>query len=138
MWHEIADVQHWPSWWRGISATTVVRKPGLDGLGQRTFVVVRSPLGYRLAFGVEIVEADAPHLARARVVGDLVGTGEWSVLPDGGGSRATIRWDVSPEREPLRTLATPFAAPLTWAHAWVMANGEASLAERIKARSANT
>lgn len=126
-WDVIADVERWPAWWPGIAAATVVRPPGRDGLGQRTHLVVRSPLGYALRFGVEITSARAPSSASARVVGDLVGEGSWSVVPTASGCTATIRWDVTPNRWPLSVLAAPLTAPLTWAHAWVMARGQHAL-----------
>lgn len=132
VWDAVERVEEWPRWWRGMAATTVVRPPDAQGLGQRTYVVVRSPLGYRLAFGVEIVAARAPYVARARVVGDLVGSGEWSVARDQAGCVATIRWDVEPARGPLRVLTAPLAGPLVWAHAVVMRRGERGLRDRLE------
>lgn len=130
-WQVIADVADWPTWWPGMSSTAVVRPGGRDAVGQRTAIVVRSPLAFRLRFGVEIIEASAPIFARARVVGDLVGSGTWEIGPTAHGSRATITWHVSPDREPLRSLARPLAGPLSWSHAHVMTGGHAGLMGRL-------
>lgn len=133
-WAVIADVERWPAWWPGIARTQVVRAPGRDGLGQRTYLEVRSPLGYGLRFGVEITAASAPSSASARVVGGLVGEGSWSVEPRVAGCEATIRWYVMPARGPLRWLSGPLRRPLTWAHSWVMARGERALIEELERR----
>lgn len=131
VWDAVEHVEDWPSWWPAISTAIVVRPAGPGGLGQRIYLVVRSPWGYRLRFGVEIVRSDAPRSVHARVVGDLVGDGEWSVVPTADGCTATIRWHVAPTREPLRSLADSAARPLVWAHAHVMRSGERRLLARL-------
>ena len=131
-WEVISDVERWPQWWPGMARTVVVQQPGRDGLGQRTYVVVRSPLGYALRFGVEITAARAPSSATARVVGGLVGEGSWSVTSTASGCEATIRWFVMPARGPLRWWSRPLRRPLTWAHGWVMSRGERALVEVLR------
>jgi hypothetical protein len=131
VWSAVEQVENWPRWWPGMEATTVVRRPGPDGLGQRVHLVVRSPLGYRLRFGVEVVAAAAPRYAGARVVGDLVGSGSWRVEPAGEGCVATIRWDVTPARGLLRALGPAVATPASWAHAAVMRAGERGLVTHL-------
>lgn len=131
VWDAVEQVADWPNWWPGMAATTVVRPPGPDGLGERIHVVVRSPLGYRLAFGVEILEAAPPRHARARVVGDLVGEGSWAVEGEGSGCVATIRWHVAPARGLLRLLGPAITVPATWAHARVMHAGKRGLVTHL-------
>jgi len=131
VWDAVERVADWPRWWPGMAATTVVRPPGPGGQGERIHVVVRSPLGYRLAFGVEILEADPPRHARARVVGDLLGEGSWTVTRDETGCVATIRWHVAPSRGLLRVLGRAVAGPAAWAHARVMNAGERGLVTHV-------
>lgn len=135
-WEVISDVERWPGWWPGIAVAQVVRAPGRDGMGQRTHLVVRSPLGYALRFGVEITAARAPSSASARVVGDLIGEGSWEVSPAEGGCVATIRWFVTPSRAPMRWWAQWLRRPLTWAHAFVMARGERELVSLLRMEAA--
>lgn len=125
VWDAVDQVGAWPEWWAGMRAATAIRGAGPDGAGRRVHLVVGSPLGHRLAFGVEIVEADPPRYARARVVGDLVGEGAWSVEAAGSGCVATIRWHVTPARAPLRWPV--MRLPAAWAHQRVMAAGERGL-----------
>ncbi|WP_420113444.1 SRPBCC family protein [Pseudactinotalea sp.] len=129
VWAAVERVEGWPRWWVGMLAATTVRQAGPDGLGQRVHLVVGSPLGHRLGFGVEIVEADPPHRASARVVGDLRGRGAWSVAPAISGCVATILWHVTPARPLLRSPL--LRRPATWAHGRVMAAGERGLVTHL-------
>ena len=127
VWEVLERVEDWPRWWPGMDAATVVREGGTATVGERVHLVVRSPIGYRLRFGVEIVAAEPPRRATARVVGDLVGTGEWRVEPAAAGCAATIRWHVVPVRPAMRTALRVLAWPLVWAHGRVMQRGETAL-----------
>lgn len=131
VWGAVEQVAAWPHWWPGMETTAVVRQAGPGGLGQRVHLVVRSPLGYRLRFGVEIVAAAPPRFARARVVGDLLGSGSWSVSPADEGCVATIRWEVAPARGVLHALGPLAAIPARWAHARVMREGERGLVTHL-------
>ncbi|WP_162458333.1 SRPBCC family protein [Pseudactinotalea terrae] len=131
VWGAVEQVAAWPHWWPGIDAAAMVRHAGSDGLGQRVHLVVRSPFGYRLRFGVEIVAAAPPRYARARVVGDLVGLGSWRVDPAADGCIATIRWEVTPARGLLHALGPLVGAPARWAHARVMHEGQRGLVTHL-------
>lgn len=131
IWRELSDVEGWPSWWSGCTATTVVRAGAPDGFGTHGRVVMRSPLGFSLRFEIDIVAVRWPYAAQVRVGGDLVGTGSWTMNGSDRGSLADIGWDVDLARPGVRWLAGPLRRPMIWAHDQVMAAGERGLARRL-------
>lgn len=122
-WDVVSDVGSWAHWWPGISSSEVVRPGDESGVGLRTALAVRSPLGYTLRFGVEVTEARRPHAVRARVVGDLRGSGRIEATPASATTLLTITWEVASRRRAIRLLR-PLAP---WAHGFVMDAGERRL-----------
>lgn len=132
VWGTLWDVEGWPGWWPQFATARLVREGDDGGVGRRTHLVVRSPLGYQLSFGVEVTAISAPRLVVARVVGQLSGTGSWVLTEGPGGVRTDITWDVA-VRGWMHALS-PVAAPVfRWAHGAVMAAGERGLTRLIAA-----
>lgn len=91
-----------------------------SGEGDRAWLMVRSPLGYRLRFTIDLVSAEAPYAAELAVDGDLRGVGSLRARRDGDGAELKILWCVVTRRRLVRALR-PLAS---WAHAVVMAAGQ--------------
>ncbi len=128
VWQVLSDPGTWPRWWPGIRSAQIVRHGDAHRVGERTVLRVGSPLGYTLRFGVELQSIDPMRKATARVVGDLRGTGTWSLAESAHGASMVIQWNVSATRPVIRALS--FAAPL--AHGWIMAAGERGLRRQVQ------
>jgi hypothetical protein len=148
VWSVLADPRFtWPDWWPGLSAAATRPVVGPDGLaapGTWARLRVRSPLGYALAFRLDLAETTAPSdgepgRARLDVSGDLAGRADVTVsdvtVSDGAGRDAAevrLLWQVSPVPVWFRAAARVGPRPLAWAHAHVMRAGERGLAERLR------
>lgn len=127
LWPVLWDVESWPAWWPYVASSRVVADGDRLGHGRRTHLVFRTPLGYRLSFGVEVVTIRPPFLVEARVAGQLTGRGLWELRATAGGVATDITWDVETRRPWMRTMS-PVAAPVfRAAHGHVMAAGERGL-----------
>lgn len=88
VWPVLADPRFtWPDWWPGLTAAAsgpVVGPDGLAAPGTWARLRVRSPLGYALAFRLDLVEVTPPSdgatgRARLNVSGDLTGRADVTV-----------------------------------------------------------
>lgn len=122
VWDVLSDVSSWQDWWPGISRSRRA--------GDHARLVVRSPLGYRLRFTVDLLDSHPPEDARFTVAEDLRGTGSFTGVPAGGGTRVRIMWCVVTRRR-LIGLVRPVAR---WAHAAVMRAGEKGLRTAVAQR----
>ncbi|GAB3051105.1 SRPBCC family protein [Sediminivirga luteola] len=135
VWEILSDADSWPSWWPGVSTARTVRTAGDqdDPTGTRVVLTVRSPLGYRLRFRIELTGAERPRRASMSVSGDLHGTGRWEARPDParqGRTRIVLLWHVGSRRRLVR--ATGRLA--RGAHRLVMTAGERGLRRRLRTR----
>ncbi|SED72873.1 SRPBCC family protein [Ruania alba] len=131
-WAVLTATQQWPQWWPGFTRVVQVRAGDDGGVGQRIHLTLN--VGYRLRFGTEIVAVQPGQWARARVVGDLRGTGIWAARPVRGGTEMTIFWDVQVQRVWMRALAPVAGGLFAAAHARVMAAGERGLRQELTTR----
>ncbi|QGH69421.1 SRPBCC family protein [Pseudactinotalea sp. HY158] len=138
VWRVLAEVEAWPDWWSGIESVRS-SAPSTDAEPQAAQVVVRSPLGYRLRFTLELTRSEPPRRSTFGVRGQLRGSGFWAADPadsaaasdatDGAPvTRMRIGWCVVSDRRLVRLLA-PLAR---WAHGRIMAAGSAGLARRLR------
>lgn len=127
VWEAISDIVDWPEWWPGIRVLALEGWGASDVVGNRVSLAARSPGGVRLRFDVELTAVRRHHRMEFSATGDLRGHGSWTFLGAGGNTRMEIIWCVVSNRPPVRLLR-PVA---TWAHARLMARGEAGLQERL-------
>ena len=113
-----------PTWWRSVA---VARAPARLAVGESLELSVRSPLGYRLHPRLTISDLVSGRTIEVASTGDLSGTGRVDLAGDSGGTRITIRWDVSTERKWMNATAFLLRPAFAWAHARVMAEGESGL-----------
>ena len=146
VWSVLADPRFtWPDWWPGLTADETGSAVGPDGLaatGTWARLRVRSPLGYALAFRLDLVETTSPSdgvpgRARLDVSGDLAGLADVAVSDAAapGGPRTEVRlvWQVAPVPGWFRAAARVAPGPLAWAHSRVMRAGEQGLATHLAA-----
>lgn len=127
VWDALLAVEHWPEWWPGIREAHILADPGAGVPGRRIALTVGSPLGHRLRFMLDLVEACPPGAAHVRAAGDLRGTGRLTATEAGAGTVVTLTWCVVSGRPLVRALR-PLAP---WAHGRVMAAGERGLRSKL-------
>jgi hypothetical protein len=64
-------------------------------------------------------------------VGELTGTGVWTLQEDGGTTRVRYDWQVSTSRAWMNALAPLLAPAFRWNHGAVMAAGARGLAAHL-------
>jgi uncharacterized protein YndB with AHSA1/START domain len=116
----------YPRWW-GDAFLEGEGDAGPASPGKRARLVTRGRLPYRLRWELVCVEATAPHRLVSRVHGDFEGAGTWTIEDEGGGTRATLVWEVD-VRKPLVRRTTVLLRPLfAWNHGWAMRRGRARI-----------
>jgi hypothetical protein len=162
VWEAISDVERWPTWWRYVDDVTVLDPGGPTGAGAVQLQAWRAPLLVRVAFCLRVTRADPPHALEGTAMGDLSGTGTWSLTRhdplgiagawDGWGTSGVTRaaipasgsgtlvrneWHVRAETPLLVTLENrlgPLARRLmAWNHDVIMLEGGRALARHLGA-----
>lgn len=117
----LADLERYPHWWPEFKRARLV-SPGRGEFALRSVL----PLTLRFSLEREIEDADEGHL-RARAVGDIEGTVEWTVHEARGAARAEFLQDVL-LRHPLAVRVDQVLRPvLEWNHSKAMKSGAAGL-----------
>jgi len=131
----IGDVLGYDRWWTDF----VIRSTGDEGPprpGKRNELLVKAYLPYKVNFGLEVVEAEAPTRILSRLSKDFDGTGEWTLRETDGTTEATLDWRPSVNHALIKYL-TPVLRPLFRSnHNWAMRRGERQLQAFLDAGAA--
>lgn len=133
VWEVIDAAEEWPRWWKAI-ARAEVKEPGApDGTGRVLRLTFRTALPYGFTFTTKTVRSQPPHLLEARAVGDLEGTGRWTLTPEAGGTLVRYDWNVRTNQRWMNLVA-PLARPVfNWNHDVTMRWGAEGLARLLGA-----
>ena len=118
-----------PTWWRSV---VVAQAPMRLAVGESILLSVRSPLAYRLRPRLTITDLVPGQAIEVSSAGDLSGTGRVALVGDSEGTDITILWDVVTERAWMNATAFLLRPAFAWAHARVMAEGEAGLRAALR------
>lgn len=135
VWREIAQPEHWPSWWRAVKRVEVLQAGGADGVGAIRRFTWRTALPYDLTFDMRATRVVEPHLLEGRASGELDGTGLWTLATDGSLTRVRYRWTVEVTKPWMRLFAPLLRPVFAWNHGVVMRWGFDGLQRRLAARS---
>ena len=125
--------ERWPEWWRGVERVEKLEEGDNEGRGSLGRYTWRSRLPYRLEFEMRITRVDRPERMEGEAVGELTGTGCWSLYEEEGGTAVLFEWRVRTTRAWMNALA-PVAGPVfRWNHDWIMRQGGRGLARRLGA-----
>ena len=92
-------------------------------------------LPYKLNTISRIVRLDRPNSFAVEVVGDLTGTGLWTLTQRDGGVHVHFDWRVNADR-PLLRILTPVLRPIfRWNHNWSIARAREGLEPYCVVRS---
>jgi hypothetical protein len=126
----LADVAGYPAWWPQVRASRQLDETSGE-------LRCRSLLPYDLVFVIRgEIEDSGRRVLRATLAGDLAGSSQWTVTPDGGGALAVFDEDVV-VRKALIRLAGAFARPaLRFNHDRMMRAGERGLRHHLSRQEA--
>jgi uncharacterized protein YndB with AHSA1/START domain len=121
----LADVETYPRWWPQVRAARRID----DVSGELT---CRSLLPYDVVFVMhrELEDPDR-FVLRARMEGDLSGSSQWTLRPDGDGSIAVFDEDVAVGNGMLRAAGRLFRPALKFNHDLMMRAGEKGLRRHL-------
>ena len=115
----LADARTYPEWWTPVYISA--EGDGAPEVGRVTKHHFKGKLPYTLKTTSEIVSMNRPHRFETKVVGDLAGTGIWTLTPTDAGTHVHFDWRVNADRAFIRFL-TPVLRPLfRWNHNWAIA-----------------
>jgi hypothetical protein len=122
----LADVEGYPSWWPQVRDARRID----DTCGELT---CRSLLPYDLTFVMRREVEDAAGLVlRARLSGDLDGTSQWTISPEGGGTLAVFDEEVAVGDGRLRAGGRLLRPALRLNHDLMMRSGERGLRSHLR------
>ena len=123
----LADVESYPHWW-----PQVRKARRIDELSGE--LTCRSLLPYDVVFVMHReLQDDDGYVLRARMQGDLSGTSQWTVTPDGAGSIAVFDENVEVGNGMLRAAGRLFRPALRFNHDLMMRAGERGLRDHLQA-----
>lgn len=123
----LADVEGYPRWWPQIR-----RAQRIDATSGE--LTCRSLLPYDIVFVLrrEVEDPDAGIL-RARLSGDLVGTSQWTITTDRGGTLASFDERVTVGNDALRVAGRLLRPVVRFNHELMMRAGEKGLRAQLRA-----
>jgi uncharacterized protein YndB with AHSA1/START domain len=114
----LADARTYPDWWKPVYISA--EGDGPPEVGRVTKHHFKGRLPYTLKTTSEVVALDPPRRVEAKVVGDLAGTGIWTLTPTDAGTHVRFDWSVNADRPFIRFL-TPVLRPVfRWNHNWAI------------------
>jgi len=115
----LADARTYPRWWTPVYLAAEADGPPAVGTTARQHFKGRLP--YTLKTSSTIVALDRPRRIEADVVGDLSGTGIWTLTAKNGGTHVRFDWQVNADRPLLRYLSPVLRPLFRWNHNWAIA-----------------
>lgn len=129
----LADARDYVRWWPDVYlAIEQDTEPGPDGLGASGVLFTKGWLPYRLRWRYTTIANDPPHGFTIEASGDFVGTGTWTLTPDGDWTDVRFVWDVRADKPLLRGLSWLLKPVFTANHQWAMRRGKLRLEEELR------
>ena len=131
VWDLIFHSDRWPNWWRGIESVEKVHDGDANHVGAVYRYTWKSKLPYRLIFDMQTMRVEPRSIIEGRAIGELQGTGLWTLTHDHGITTVRYDWKVETTKAWMNLLA-PIARPFfSWNHDVVMGWGGEGLAREL-------
>jgi hypothetical protein len=131
VWDAIYAVGVWPQWWKYVRSVTELQTGDATGVGAVRRYTWSSRLPYRLTFDMCSTVVQPPHLLVGEAVGELTGTGRWTLCEVASSTSVRYDWEVQTSRAWMNALAPVLAPVFRWNHGQVMAAGGRGLAKHL-------
>jgi len=133
VWDTVFHSLDWPKWWKGMIAVRELKAGAPSGTGSVRRYLVRSPVGYRLCFDLEVTDVALHTAIRGVASGQLEGNGVWAFSGTARGTRVTINWLVSTRVGWMNHLSPVLRPFFRWNHDRVMHQGYQGLKKQLEA-----
>jgi uncharacterized protein YndB with AHSA1/START domain len=134
VWDALYSVEEWPRWWKYVLAVDDIEAGDADGVGTVRRYTWGSRLPYQLSFNMRSTVVQRPQVLAGEAVGELNGTGRWTLRESAPTTHVRYDWDVSTGRAWMNALAPLLAPAFRWNHEQVMAEGARGLARHLGVR----
>ena len=134
VWDALYDVHSWPTWWSYVRGVTELAPGDARGVGALRRYTWTSRLPYSLTFEMRATVVERPFRLEGVAVGELDGTGRWTLQQAGSATSVRYDWDVATTRPWMNALAPLLAPAFRWNHGAVMAAGGRGLATYLNVR----
>jgi uncharacterized protein YndB with AHSA1/START domain len=134
VWSELQDPASWRQWFPAIRDAGTVEPGGPDGIGRVIEFTARAGLPYDLVVRVRVTRVEPPRLVELTALGDLDGSGRWTLAEEDGVTTARFEWRVATTKAWMNVLA-PLARPVfAWNHDLAMTAAGRGLAKQLGVR----
>jgi uncharacterized protein YndB with AHSA1/START domain len=134
VWKALYAVEDWPRWWKYVRAVEELRPGDASGVGAIRRCTWASRLPYQLTFQMRSTVVDRPHRLEGEAIGELTGTGRWTLSEVGPATHVRYDWHVAATRRWMNVLAPLLEPAFRWNHGQVMAEGGRGLAAHLGVR----
>jgi uncharacterized protein YndB with AHSA1/START domain len=134
VWEALYDVTAWPRWWKFVLAVEDLAAGDATGVGALRRYTWGSRLPYRLSFEMRSTVVDRPYVLAGEAIGELNGTGRWTLRSSEATTTVRYDWNVGTSRPWMNALAPLLAPAFRWNHGQVMAAGARGLASHLGVR----
>ena len=131
VWQAIYAVEDWPQWWKYVRNVQELRKGDASGVGAVRRYTWSSRLPYSLTFDMRVTRVERPTLLEGEAMGELTGSGCWTLSVDAASTHIRYNWSVRTTRAWMNALAPLLAPAYRWNHGEVMRAGARGLAHRL-------
>lgn len=131
----LKEGKDYPRWWPDVYLGADFEPSGrADHVGDKVHFLTKGWLPYRLRWTAEVVQHSQPHTIEINATGDFVGSGKWSLSPEGNETFVSFDWRLRADKPLLKWLSPIFKPVFRWNHHWAMARGYESLCREIQRR----
>ncbi len=131
VWQVINHSTQWREWWKSIEQAEELYVGDSSGIGNIRSYTIKSPIGYRLHFHLELTRREPDSVLQGSATGDLIGTGAWYFQEKDSITTVLIHWDVVPTIAWMNRFRFLLSPVLKWNHAQVMKIGAKGLAKKM-------
>ena len=132
----LADERELPRWWPSVYLDVQRLAEGDErGLGKEVALYTKGWLPYTLRWSFKVTEVHSNGFS-LEAMGDFVGRGIWTFVPDGDEVIVVYDWQIRADKPLLRNLSFLMKPLFEANHRWAMARGEESLKLELARRRA--
>jgi len=134
IWDALVEAERWPAWWPSVRSVVAVAPGDARGIGAVNRFTWRGRLPYALTFDMRVTEVETHRRLAGEATGELVGTGVWTLAPNGRTTHVRYDWTVATTKAWMNAVAPLLEPAFRWNHDDVMRRGGEGLARLLGAR----